>query len=57
LRYAAQAACSRGDPQKALRATIATMAQAIEQHRVADALEPLSDDFTRQSGAFGKQDA
>ena len=57
LAVAAIAACGRGDPEKALRATIAAMAQAIEQHRVADALEPLSDDFTRESVAFGKRDA
>ena len=57
LAAVALAACSRGDPEKALRATIASMAQAIEQHRVGDALEPLTEDFTRESGAFGKQDA
>lgn len=50
-------ACGRSDPEKELRATVAAMAQAIEQHRVGDALEPVADDFTRESGAFGKQDA
>ena len=50
-------ACSRSDPEKELRAAVASMAQAIEQHRVADALEPVADDFTRESGVFGKQDA
>jgi hypothetical protein len=50
-------ACSRTEPEKELRSTIAAMAQAIEQHRVSDALEPVADDFTRESGAFGKQDA
>lgn len=50
-------ACGRGDPERELRATVDAMAQAIEQHRVADALEPVADDFTRESGAFGKQDA
>ena len=40
-----------------MRSTIAAMAQAIEQHRVSDALEPLAEDFTRDSGAFGKQEA
>ena len=49
--------CSRNDPEKELRGTIAAMAEAIEQHRVADALEPVAEDFTRESGAFGKQDA
>ena len=51
------AACGRSDPEKELRAAVAAMAQAIEQHRVGDALEPVADDFTRESGAFGKQDA
>jgi ketosteroid isomerase-like protein len=51
------AACSRSDPEKELRSTIAAMAQAIEQHQVGDALDPVADDFTRESGAFGKQDA
>jgi hypothetical protein len=50
-------ACSRTEPEKELRSTIAAMARAIEQHRVSDALEPVADDFTRESGAFGKQDA
>ena len=51
------AACSRSDPEKELRSTIAAMAQAIENHQVGDALDPVADDFTRESGAFGKQDA
>jgi len=51
------AACGRSDPEQELRAAVAAMAQALEQHRVADALEPVADDFTRESGAFGKQDA
>lgn len=50
-------ACSRTEPEKELRSTIAAMAQAIEQHRVSDALEPLAEDFTRDSGAFGKEEA
>jgi hypothetical protein len=50
-------ACSRTEPEKELRSTIAAMGQAIEQHRVSDALEPVADDFTRESGPFGKQDA
>jgi hypothetical protein len=50
------AACSRTEPEKELLSTIAAMVQAIEQHRVSDALEPVADDFTRESGAFGKQD-
>ncbi len=51
------AACSRSDPEKELRSTIAAMAQAIENHQVGDVLDPVADDFTRESGAFGKQDA
>ena len=51
------ASCARSDPEKELRTTISAMAQAIEQHQVGDALDPLADDFTRESGAFGKQDA
>jgi hypothetical protein len=50
-------ACGRTEPDIELRSTIAAMAQAIEQHRVSDALEPATEDFTRDSGAFGKQDA
>ena len=50
-------ACSRSDPEKELRATVAAMAQAIEQHRVADALDAVAEDFTRESGAFDKADA
>lgn len=51
------AACARSDPEKELRATIAAMAQAVEQHQVGDVLDQVADDFTRESGAFGKQDA
>ena len=54
---AALSACYRSDPEQQVRSTIAAMAQAIEQHRVSDALEPLAEDFTRESGAFGKQEA
>jgi hypothetical protein len=53
----ALAACGRSDPEKELRTTIAAMAQAIESRRVGDALAPLAEDFTRESGAFGKTDA
>ena len=52
-----QAACTRSDPEKELRATVSAMAQAIEQHRVGDALGSVADDFTRESGDFGKADA
>jgi hypothetical protein len=49
--------CARSDPEQELRATVAAMAQAIEQHRVSDAVEAITEDFTRESGAFGKADA
>jgi hypothetical protein len=50
-------ACARSDPERELRATIATMAQAIERREPADFLGGLAEDFTRESSAFGKQDA
>lgn len=50
------AACTRSDPEKELRSAITAMAHAIEQQRVSDAIDAVSDDFTRESGAFGKQD-
>jgi hypothetical protein len=53
----ALAACGRGDPERELRATIDAMARAIEQRRPGDFLDALADDFTRESGAFGKQEA
>jgi ketosteroid isomerase-like protein len=49
--------CARSDPEKELRATVASMAQAIEKREVGAVLEPLTEDFTRESGAFGKDDA
>jgi hypothetical protein len=51
------AACTRDDPERELRATIARMAQAIEQREVGDFLNALAEDFTRESGTFGKQEA
>jgi hypothetical protein len=50
-------ACGRSDPESELRSTIASMAQAVEAKRVTDALAPLAADFTRESGAFGRDDA
>ncbi len=50
-------ACGRTDPERELRATVTQMAQAIEQREPAGFLDALSEDFTRESGAFGKQDA
>ena len=49
--------CSRSDPERELRATIDAMAQAVEARDPALFLDAVSDDFTRESGAFGKQDA
>jgi hypothetical protein len=53
----ALAACSRSDPERELRSTIATMAQAVGQRDPAAFMEAVAEDFTRESGAFGKQDA
>ncbi len=57
LALLALVACSRSDPERELRATIQTMAQAIERREPGDFLDALADDFTRESGAFGKTDA
>jgi ketosteroid isomerase-like protein len=51
------AACGRSDPERELRATIDSMAQAIEKREPAAFLEAMADDFSRESGAFGKQEA
>lgn len=49
--------CSRSDPEQELRSTIAAMASAVEQREPANFLDAVADDFSRESGAFGKQDA
>ncbi|GAB4480115.1 MAG: hypothetical protein OHK0044_27940 [Burkholderiaceae bacterium] len=49
--------CARSDPERELRATIGAMAAAIEKRDPGAFLEALADDFTRDSGAFGKHDA
>ena len=51
------AGCARSDPERELRATIDSMAKAIEKREPAAFLEAMTDDFSRESGAFGKQDA
>jgi hypothetical protein len=51
------AACGRADPEGELRARVGAMAQAVEARRVGDAVDVLAEDFTRDSGAFGKADA
>ncbi len=49
-------ACSRSDPEREVRSAVAAMAQSIEQREPAAFLDSVSDDFARESGAFGKQD-
>ena len=48
--------CGRSDPERELRSAVATMARAIEQREPAAFLDSISDDFARESGAFGKQE-
>jgi ketosteroid isomerase-like protein len=57
LALVAAAGCGRSDPERELSATIDSMARAIEQREPAAFLDALADDFSRESGAFGKQDA
>ena len=57
LALAVVAGCGRSDPERELRATIDAMAGAIEKREPAAFLDALTDDFSRESGAFGKQDA
>lgn len=51
------AGCARSDPERELRETIGAMTAAIEKRDPGTFLEFLADDFTRESGAFGKHDA
>lgn len=51
------ASCGRSDPERELRDTIDRMAGAIEAREVGDFLDHVAEDFTRESGGFGKQDA
>lgn len=51
------ASCVRSDPERELHDTIGAMAAAIEKRDPGTFLEALADDFTRESGAFGKHDA
>lgn len=57
LALAIAAGCGRSDPERELRATIDAMAQAVERREPAAFLEAMADDFSRESGAFGKQEA
>lgn len=54
---ALSAGCARSDPERELHETIGAMAGAIEKRDPGTFLEALADDFTRESGAFGKNDA
>ena len=49
--------CSRSDPERELRSTVNAMAQAIEKREPSAFLDNVSDEFARESGAFGKQEA
>jgi ketosteroid isomerase-like protein len=49
--------CARSDPERELRETIGAMAAAIEKRDPGGFLDALADDFTRESGAFGKHEA
>ncbi len=49
-------ACARSDPERELRDTVDKMARAIENKNAAEFLDHLSQDFTRESGAFGRDD-
>lgn len=49
-------ACARSDPERELRETVDKMARAIENKNAAEFLAHLSQDFTRESGAFGRDD-
>ena len=57
LALALVAGCSRSDPEREIRATIAQMAQSVEKRDPAVFLDAVAEDFSRESGAFGKQDA
>jgi ketosteroid isomerase-like protein len=57
LALAVLAGCGRSDPERELRATIDAMAQAVEKREPAAFLDAMADDFSRESGAFGRQDA
>ncbi len=56
LLIASLSACGRSDPERELRDTIATMARAVERREPATLLDNVADDFTRESGPFGRSD-
>lgn len=49
-------ACSRSDPERELRDTIARMAAAVAARKPAALLDHVAEDFSRESGVFGKND-
>lgn len=49
-------ACSRSDPERELRDTIARMAAAIKARKPADLLDHVAEDFSRESAVFGRND-
>ena len=57
LLIALVAGCGRSDRERELRATVESMTQAVEKRDPAAFLEAMTDDFSRESGAFGKPDA
>jgi len=57
LAFAFVAGCGRSDPEREIRATIARMAESVERRDPAVFLDAVAEDFSRESGAFGKQDA
>ena len=50
------AGCGRSDPEREIRATVVRMAQSVEKRDPAVFLDAVAEDFSRESGAFGKQD-
>jgi ketosteroid isomerase-like protein len=57
LAFAFVAGCGRSDPEREIRATIVRMAESVEKRDPAVFLDAVAEDFSRESGAFGKQDA
>jgi ketosteroid isomerase-like protein len=46
------AACSRSDPEKELRATLAAMEAAVQKRDASAFMAHVADDFTRQGGGM-----
>lgn len=56
IALALAAGCGRSDPEREIRATVARMAQSVEKRDPGVFLDAVAEDFSRESGAFGKQD-